>query len=547
MLAQIFLRLVCKSGEAPKRWILVLIITIAAICAHSGLADFELATTRSQFEQYTSQFTLEVLADQPRSILGPILQFGAVVSVVVDTWLIYRLSKIESMDAWDIVSYYAPFAFFSTLLTALFYEGGQFLRLPDVSVASLLLNILSGAINIVLIVFTIQALSVQGFIVANSLKQGMLNLLANVLYVRRANTFELSFLAVAAVASCQFLSPLHADNSVTNIALTRRTSDDPSQIDASYDEEEEGAARKDSHPVPETQILAQKSLSLGLVFSMLCCAFIGIIALISIAAQIERPILPSYNNRKLAAIIEPRDLPHFEPLLVSYITTLPPSWPVVAFVSAENYQVLAGSSVLKRFTRTQRLTLRMLPDIDIGTGEMLSRFLTVPWFWNQLDAEWILFFQSDSIACSKSDQNLDDWIGYDWVGAPWLIPEPDEANNGSIVEKGGNGGVSLRKRSSILTVINTFDRIDDDWPEDTWFIARLKELEERKILDVKWPTHQARFSVEHVAEPEGRPLFFHVGGRPTGSWLEMDTVKARFDYCSELKLLDFSYLWPYGQ
>lgn len=33
--------------------------------------------------------------------------------------------------------------------------------------------------------------------------------------------------------------------------------------------------------------------------------------------------------------------------------------------------------------------------------------------------EWVLMFQTDSILCANSRSSLNDWLHYDWVGAPW--------------------------------------------------------------------------------------------------------------------------------
>lgn len=37
----------------------------------------------------------------------------------------------------------------------------------------------------------------------------------------------------------------------------------------------------------------------------------------------------------------------------------------------------------------------------------------------RLQVEWVLMFQTDSIFCANSRASLDDWLNYDWVGAPW--------------------------------------------------------------------------------------------------------------------------------
>jgi len=59
-------------------------------------------------------------------------------------------------------------------------------------------------------------------------------------------------------------------------------------------------------------------------------------------------------------------------------------------------------------------------------------------------AEHIFIFQSDSMICANAARSVEDYFEYDFVGA-------------LLSRKGYNGGFSLRKRSSILRVLENFD------------------------------------------------------------------------------------------
>lgn len=68
-------------------------------------------------------------------------------------------------------------------------------------------------------------------------------------------------------------------------------------------------------------------------------------------------------------------------------------------------------------------------------------------------------FQADSVICANSNYTLNDFLGldkyeggYDWVGAPWPWIQQQYY--------GGNGGFSLRRRSTMLDITRTFG--------DTW-------------------------------------------------------------------------------
>lgn len=191
------------------------------------------------------------------------------------------------------------------------------------------------------------------------------------------------------------------------------------------------------------------------------------------------------NRTKVATIIETRNLPHLAPLIVHFLAVLPTEWPVVVWCSPINMPVLQVTPSLSRHIESGRLNLTLLPDtIDIHDRTYLSRFLTSPWFWQQFGlAEWMLFFQSDSIICSRSQQSIEDWVGFDWVGAPW---------NDKFPNFGGNGGLSMRKISSMLKVIRNTPRQNDDMAEDVYFSEALAKLPE-----TVWPDkHQGNFSVE---------------------------------------------------
>jgi hypothetical protein len=74
-------------------------------------------------------------------------------------------------------------------------------------------------------------------------------------------------------------------------------------------------------------------------------------------------------------------------------------------------------------------------------------------------AESLLVFQPDSIFCANAPTTLNDFLEWDWIGAPWS-PQ---------VAYGGNGGLSLRKVSKILQVLEKEQRTTGDGElEDSW-------------------------------------------------------------------------------
>lgn len=68
-----------------------------------------------------------------------------------------------------------------------------------------------------------------------------------------------------------------------------------------------------------------------------------------------------------------------------------------------------------------KLDLMVAPEPwSIEDKEHIWRMLTNMRFYDQLlpGVEWLLKFESDSIMCANSKDSLNDWLYYDWAGAP---------------------------------------------------------------------------------------------------------------------------------
>ena len=82
-------------------------------------------------------------------------------------------------------------------------------------------------------------------------------------------------------------------------------------------------------------------------------------------------------------------------------------------------------------------------------------------FWNHIKEENILIIQHDSALLKNG---IEEFYQYDYVGAPWTFQQ-----------HGGNGGLSFRKKSAMLKVIENYpyNGIDN---EDVYFCNGLKFL-----------------------------------------------------------------------
>lgn len=134
--------------------------------------------------------------------------------------------------------------------------------------------------------------------------------------------------------------------------------------------------------------------------------------------------------------------------------------------SPESVEFINKSAAIREQVRIGKLDLTYIPsNMSTAGQEMISRFLTNLWLYETVlqPAEHLLVFQTDSIICANSRHNLNEYIGYDWIGSPW---DP----NGQY---GGNGGLSIRRVSSIVDILRHQTRVDGSEPEDVWLSYRL--------------------------------------------------------------------------
>ncbi|PVH89036.1 hypothetical protein DL98DRAFT_508872 [Cadophora sp. DSE1049] len=243
--------------------------------------------------------------------------------------------------------------------------------------------------------------------------------------------------------------------------------------------------------------------------------------------------------KNVAAIIEDRPLSNLAPLLLHFSSVLGPTWPIVLFTSENT--LLNQSIPFQRAVNEGRISLRSLPsDIHFESHRAVSELLTIPWFWEQLaPAGHVLLFQADSILCANSDKRVDDFLEYDFVGAPIEVPTQGINGHG----EGLNGGLSLRNRTMILDIVTKSSwktEMDDGTIsqegcvtkkpclkfEDQWFYHKMKEIPGSRL-----PTKEvaATFAVETVWYD--RPLGYHQVERWNAD--KMDRVAT---WCPEYKM-----------
>lgn len=153
---------------------------------------------------------------------------------------------------------------------------------------------------------------------------------------------------------------------------------------------------------------------------------------------------------KVAVIIEDSYRPEVVPLVLHFGSVLGPTWPILIYTSIEEVARFSTSAALSRYLKQGLIQIRNLPQTVLFTDlKARNKFMTDTWLWESLaPAEYILLFDSDSMLCSNAATSVDDFFAYDLVGTP-------------VKDKGHRAGLSMRKRSSMLRVLENWEFADD--------------------------------------------------------------------------------------
>ena len=199
-----------------------------------------------------------------------------------------------------------------------------------------------------------------------------------------------------------------------------------------------------------------------------------------------------FNNDGIytAIIIEPRKHRALEYVLTNFTDMLDTRWNFIIFHGTQNETFVNDIVNTKLNNHINRIKLINL-NVDNLTIHNYNELLYDPSFYALIPTEYFLIFQTDTQICSTYKNNIYKFIdnNYDYVGAPW------EWNN-----KIGNGGLSLRKKSKMLEIINICNDRKQSSPdqlhnEDVFFSTICTDK-----VDIKLPSFEdaTEFSIETV-------------------------------------------------
>ena len=153
-----------------------------------------------------------------------------------------------------------------------------------------------------------------------------------------------------------------------------------------------------------------------------------------------------------ALIIEPRRHPALQFVLKNFLENLDERWQFIIFHGTDNEQWLRDMIDTEFIPDKDRIQLNNL-NVPNLSWEEYNRLCTSAEFIEQIPTEIFLKFETDSMVCPSEKDLIYDFLKYDYVGAPWLkTPGSTNEFNGKV----GNSGLSLRKKSKILEVIEKY-------------------------------------------------------------------------------------------
>ena len=180
----------------------------------------------------------------------------------------------------------------------------------------------------------------------------------------------------------------------------------------------------------------------------------------------------------IAVIVEPRKHELLVPVVKNAMTVLGDKWKIQIFHGTENAEFIRNSELRDEII-SGKVFLSNLGVSDLK-NPLYSTLLLSSVFWENVFGENILIFQTDSVLCGGSKLKVDDFLKYDYIGAPWRdmgtscfiykdgagykAISSDETSLEKLQLSGaqeiqshqtkiGNGGLSIRKRSKTLNVL----------------------------------------------------------------------------------------------
>ena len=156
-------------------------------------------------------------------------------------------------------------------------------------------------------------------------------------------------------------------------------------------------------------------------------------------------LINSNKNNYTAIIIEPRKHQALELVLNNFVLNLDSNWKFIIYHGIDNEEYVIN--IVKYIENKYNKKIFRLINLNVTnlTFDDYNKLFYNINFYNNIDTEMFLIFQTDTLISQIYSKLIYNFMEYDYVGAPW--------NNEGV----GNGGLSLRRKSKMLEILNYLD------------------------------------------------------------------------------------------
>lgn len=181
-----------------------------------------------------------------------------------------------------------------------------------------------------------------------------------------------------------------------------------------------------------------------------------------------RPYIEKFVFRRKRAmiIVEPRPHPLLGSIINNFHSRIPLEWDLYVF-HGTSHAAYAHKSA-DGIASTRRVFFKDL-GTDNLTADQYNALFKKAAFWDRVDADDILVFQTDAVTCSKSQWNIDAFTHLDYVGCAYDHQIGPGVHWGKDHSFYGSGGLSFRKKKFMMDCIAANPSIDPNAPEDVFF------------------------------------------------------------------------------
>jgi len=206
-----------------------------------------------------------------------------------------------------------------------------------------------------------------------------------------------------------------------------------------------------------------------------------------------------------AVIIEPRQHPALEFVLQNFNDNLSQEWQFVVFHGTQNKEYT--ETICKKIFQPDRIKLVNMGVENLTISDYSGMFYK-SLLYDNIPTEIFLIFQTDSVICSNHKDLINNFLKYDYVGAPW-----DQGG----VKNVGNGGLSLRRKSKMLEIVEKCDKHMDGVNEDLIFSrgCGVTELNKPSVDEAK------KFSIESLDNEKSfgiHKAYAYLDANKIGTW-----------------------------